>query len=408
MDVNQEILELSARAKEEGKEYPKKRFFHDKIMSYLPERIFIALVGPRGVGKTVTLKQILSETEAALYVSLDTTKPENGIYDFAKEAEGRGIKLLLLDEVHNYPGFDRELKKIYDVLKINVIFTSSAALALHELTYDLSRRVRVLPAPPFSFREFVFFEKGDKPPALSFDNLLDENYAKEYYGKVMHVEYLFERYLEGRNYPFTLDKTDRLPLFYNILETIINKDLLLTGKVTLEEAIEVRRLMTFIGNSPVEDMNYTTIAKNLGITRYKTEKYLDLLEKAFVLKRVIPAGTNVLKEPKILLGLPYRLLYKNFRDCVGALREDFFTDSMRYLGFELHYLKSNRGEKMPDYAVKDVVIEIGGTSKGISQFKGFSTKRKIVLTHPGTIDKIHRPLFFAGLVDSYEANTTVF
>lgn len=400
MNISQEILELSAKAKEEGKEYPKKRFFHDSVARYLPERIFIALVGPRGVGKTVTLKQILSENEAAIYLSLDTTKPENGIYDFAKDAEGRGIKLLLLDEVHNYPGFDRELKKIYDVLKINVVFTSSAALALHELAYDLSRRVRLLLAPPFSFKEFVFFEKGDILPELSFDTLLNEKSAREYYGKVMHIEHLFERYLEGRNYPFTLGKTDRLPLFHHILETIINKDLILTGKVTPEEAMEIRRLVTFIGNSPVEDMNYTTIAKNLGITRYKAEKYLDLLERAFILKRMVPAGTNVLKEPKILFGLPYRLLYRNFRDCVGALREDFFTDAMKYLDFEVHYLKSCRGEKMPDYTVRDVVIEIGGTSKNLSQFKGFSAKRKLVLTHPGSLDKTRRPLFFAGLLDS--------
>ena len=399
MNINQEILELSAKAREEGREYPKKRFFHDKVVQYLPERIFIALVGPRGVGKTVMLKQLLAESESAFYISLDTTKPENGIYDFAKDAEEKNVKLLLLDEVHNYPGFDQELKKIYDFLKINVVFTSSAALALHELAYDLSRRVRLLPAPPFSFKEFVFFEKGDKLPGLSFDRLLNEKYAREYYGKVLHVEQLFERYLEGRNYPFALGKTDRLPLFYHILETIINKDLILSGKVTPEEAMEVRRLMTFVGNSPAEDMNYTNIAKNLGITRYKTEKYLDLLERAFVLKRIVPTGTNVLKEPKILLGLPYRLLYRNFRDCIGALREDFFTDAMRYLDFEVRYLKSNRGEKMPDYTVKDVVIEIGGTSKGISQFKGFSAKRKLVLTHPGSFDEAHRPLFFAGLLE---------
>ncbi|MBI5222897.1 ATP-binding protein [Candidatus Micrarchaeota archaeon] len=398
MAIDQEILELSARAKEDGTEYSKKRFFYETVIRHLPERIFIGLVGPRGVGKTITLKQIHSTNKSSLYLSLDTIKPESGVYAFAKEAEENGIKLLLLDEIHNSPGFDKELKKIYDFLKINIVFTSSAAISLHDLSYDLSRRVRLLNAPPFSFGEFVFFETGERIQELSLETLVEEKTAREYYGTVMHIEHLFEKYLEGRNYPFTIGKTDPLPLFRRILETIINKDLILSGKVSPEEAVEIRKLVTFVGNSAIENMNYTTISKNLNITRYKAEKYTEILEHAFVFKRIMPRGTNVLKEPKILMGLPYRLLYRDKKECIGALREDFFTDTMRYLGAEVNYLKSNRGEKTPDYLVKEIVIEIGGRSKSTSQFKGFSAEKKIILVHPGDCDAISRPLLLAGLL----------
>ena len=394
-----ELLELSARAKEEGKTYQKRRFMYPEIKQHLPQRIFLALVGPRGAGKTILLKQILSEVDASFYLSLDTQKPENGIFSFAKEAAEQGIKLLLLDEVHAYQGFEMEIKKIFDFLDINIVFTSSSSISLHESSYDLSRRVRLINVPPFSFREFLFFEKGGMVAPLSFEGLLDESTAREYYGKVMHSEALFEQYLQFKNYPFATGKTDLAPVFRTMLETIINKDIVLAGRATAQEAMEIRKLISFIGNSPVENMSYTTIAKNIGITRYKTEKYTELLEKAFVLKCIMPKGSNVMKEPKILLALPYRLLYKNYRDCTGAIREDFFTDSMKYLGFEFNYLKSQRGKKTPDYALNNTVIEVGGTSKNPTQFKGFPSKKNIILTHPGKIDALHRPLFMAGMLE---------
>ena len=396
--MDTELTELNAKAREEGGKYEKKRFVYSKVMQYLPQHIFLALVGPRGAGKTIMLKQMLSETDSSFYISLDTQKPENGLFSFAKEASESGVKLLLLDEVHAYPDFEMEIKKIYDFLDIKVIFTSSSSISLHESAYDLSRRVRLLQVAPFSFREFLFFEKTQSFPPLTFDAMVNEKSAREYYGKTMYAEALFERYLHGRNYPFTLGKDDLNPIFRSILETIINKDIILTGRATPNEAMDIRRLMAFVGNSPAEDISYTSLSRNLGITKYKAEKYTELLEKAFVLKRIMPKGSNVLREPKILLALPYRLLYKTYKECLGSLREDFFTDSVKYLGLEPNYLKSSRGKKTPDYTLNDIVIEVGGTSKGISQFKGFFAKKKIILSQPGKIDGLHRPLFFAGML----------
>lgn len=402
-----EMLELNARARDEGKSYRKKRLLYPRITKHLSERVFLALIGPRGAGKTVILKQLLSEIESSFYISLDTEKPEEGLFAVAKALSERGLKLLLLDEVHYYPGFEHELKKIYDFLDLNVVFTSSSALSLHESSYDLSRRVRIIMVPPFSLREFVLFEKEEELPALTFEGLLSLERAREYYGKVIHVESLFDAYLRGRNYPFTLGKTDFLPLFRNILETLINNDILLSGRATPEESLEIRKMLGFIGNAPTaDDISYSSIAKNLGTTKYKAEKYVGLMENAFILRRVFPRGSNVMKEPKILLSLPYRLLYKSYADCIGTLREDFFAESMGNLGIEFNYLKSKRGEKIPDYVADNrVVFEIGGPSKGASQFKGFVSERKIILTHPGTIDELRRPLFLVGMLDGQMSDT---
>jgi len=394
----QELLELSERAREEAGKYPIRRFAYKQIASFARERPFLCLLGPRGAGKTVLLRQLFSSIDDAFYLSLDSLRLDAPLFSIAKELEEKGAKYLFLDEVHFLKGFEQELKKIYDFLGLKVIFTSSCALSLHSGAHDLSRRVRIMQIPPFSFREFIFFEKGALLPPLAFADLAHTGKCREYYGKALQHEHLFERHISGGAYPFALGNSAPLPLFSNILDTVLQRDLMFFADITAEESQEIGRMLKFIGRSQAEGISYSSLSSNSGITKYRAEKYVSLLEKAFVLNRVFPKGTNVLREPKVLLAPPYRLLYREYPDCIGSLREDFFVESMRSGGFECYYLKTKKGEKTPDYLVNKFIIEIGGKGKGRAQFKGISARNKIILTQPGMLDEERRPLFFAGML----------
>ncbi len=398
--ISTEMQDSSARAKEDGGKFPKKRFVFPDIVKFSKERAFTALIGPRGAGKSVLLKQLHHASEESLYISLDAHKPAS-LYNIARELSDRKTHLLLLDEIHAFPNYGIELKKIYDFLPdMHIAFTSSSAIALHDAVYDLSRRVRILKVHPFSFREFLYFERGRDVPALGWKELLDLERSNEYYGKVIDAEsLLFEAYMTGRNYPFTMGQNSQKGLFENMLETIIEKDLVVPSMITLAESYEVRKMLGFIGRSPAEGISYTSIARNIGITPHKAQKYVELLQKAFLLNAVMPKGTNLSREPKILMAPPYRLIYKPYEDCIGALREDFFVDAAKRLKMEFDYLKGLRGNKTPDYVLDDVICEVGGASKGKKQFKGFSAKKKLIFTQPGTIDDMRRPLFFAGMLE---------
>jgi predicted AAA+ superfamily ATPase len=396
--MDAELLELNEEAKNEGKRYTRKRFIYSKILELLTQREHTALVGPRGSGKTILLKQLLAEHPEAFYVSLDATAPSGGLFSLAKELTERGTTILLLDEIHGYAGFDTELKKIYDFLRIKVVLTSSSALVLHELAADLSRRMEIIKVHPFTLREYIFFESGQKVEPLSLSVLENEGASRNYYSLVSSAEAKFVSYVSGKNYPFTLNRAEFKALFKAMLETIINKDLIRTGKITHEETIRVARIVEFLGKSPAEDMNYTSIARNIGISKYLAEKYLRLLEKTFLVHLVGPVGNSVMKEPKVLMSPPYRLLYKSYDDCIGSLREDFFVDSICQQELQFAYLKTTRGEKTPDYLVGDVVFEVGGQGKGHSQFKGYVLRKKLILTQPGMLDAVRRPLFFVGML----------
>ncbi len=396
--ITSEMWELSAKAKEEGGIYQKKRFLYPQIAKYSKERAYVALVGPRGAGKSVLLRQLHFAGQNSFYLSIDTQRP-NSLYAIAKELSSRKIPLLLLDEIHAFPNYGMELKKIYDFLTdIHIVFTSSSAISLHDATYDLSRRVRPVQVHPFSFREFLFFERDLEVPALDWKSLLDLERTREYSSLLGDAEGLFKAYLTGRNYPFTIGQSNYLSLFAPMLQTIFDKDLILPSRLTLAESYEARNMLTFIGRSEAEGISYSSIAQNLSITKSKARKYVELLDKAYLLQVVLPKGTNLSKEPKILMNPPYRLLYKPYDDCIGALREDFFVDAARRLEVDLGYLKGMRGDKTPDFVLNNVVCEIGGASKGLRQFKGFTAKHKLIFTQPGLLNEIRRPLFFAGML----------
>lgn len=398
MDLSK-FLELSELAREEAERYPKKRYLYTKIVSEKGKH-FIGIAGPRGVGKTVILKQIARENKDAFYLSVDTLEGEEDLFEIAKIlAEQYGINLLLLDEIHFQKNYEQKLKKIFDFLNVHLVFTSSVSLSIFESSYDLSRRVKLFYLYPFSLREYLFFKKSVSLPALTLERIIKKQRLEEY----LRYKYAFPDYLKGNLLPFSFEEPNVYPILGNIIERIIEKDIPSVANLQFNELGAIEKVIKFIGKSPVDGINFTSLSKNIGITKYKAEQYVNLLEKAFVLNVVFPAGTNVLKEPKILMYLPYRLLYKSYDESLGALREDFFAEALKMRGWEFNYLKTKRGAKTPDFLVRykgrEIVVEIGGRGKGRSQFKGVTAKEKVIFTHSQTFAKGKRPLFLLGFIN---------
>ncbi len=391
----QELRELHNLALKEVQAYPQKRFIYDEVRKRTGKH-FIGIIGPRGVGKSVLLKQLAGERDDALYVSLDSMKEIN-LFEAVKELrETYGIKQVLLDEIHFCEAYERELKMIFDFLDVQVIFTSSASLSLHEARYDLARRVSLLHMYPFSFREYLLFQGEAELPRLTIADIVARKWQAEHFRLSTH----FDAYLRGGLFPFALEEPDVLDLLRNVIQKILFRDIPAIDNLRIAEIQIIEKLISFVGKSAIDGINHSSIARNLGITKYKAERYIQLLAKAFILNVVFPAGTNVLREPKIVMNLPYRLLCRDWADAVGGIREDFFVETILARGYELQYLKSTRGKKTPDYLVStgdgELVIEIGGKGKGREQFKGIDKEKSLIFTHSHVVENIKRPLFLLG------------
>jgi predicted AAA+ superfamily ATPase len=391
------LLDLDKRARADAARYTKKRFVYEKMLREEGKH-FIGIVGARGVGKTILLKQLSLEVPNSIYISLDTFSGD--LFNLIRTLrDDFKITTIFLDEVHFYKNFDEILKKCYDFLPLRIFFSSSVSLALYQSSFDLSRRVRMYTLFPFSFREFLYFKYGTTLASMSFADILHKKWQPDHLG----VAASFDQYLMSGILPFSLDEPQPLPLLRNIATTVVRKDIPSIASLTTDELNDIENMLAFIGRSSVDNMNYSTLAHNLHITKYKAKQYLDYLEQAFIIHRVFPQGTNVLKEPKIFMAVPYRLLYTEFDRAIGALREDFFVEAVKFLGQECFYLKTNRGKKTPDFVMPqmtgNLVIEVGGKGKGHTQFKGMKAEEKIIFAHGLEANGLRRPLFLLGLVD---------
>ena len=392
-----QMIELDRLARKDGKRYPKKRFIFSKIANTQGKH-FIGIVGPRGAGKTILLKQIALENERSFYISLDTVRDD--LFEIVKKIHQElKADLFLLDEVHFHPSFEAGIKKIYDFLDVKAVFTSSVSLDLFHSSYDLSRRITLEKLYPFSFHEYLFFKHGIKARTLSLSQIIKKEWDRD---TIRYTQY-FNEYLQGGVLPFSLDEPILLETLKNIVTAVVYKDIPMVGRLSLPEVEIVEKLLVFVGKSGIDGINYSSLSKNLGITKYKAEQYVALLERAFIFHRVLPKGTNVLKEPKILMALPYRLLYCEYEQALGGLREDFFVEMLRSLDIDFYYLKSTRGAKTPDYLIpmdgEDIIAEVGGKGKGREQFKGIKAKKKIIFSHSIETQGLKRPLFLLGMIN---------
>ncbi len=398
MNIN-DILKLSENAIADSRSYTKKRFAYQGILSEKGKH-FVGIVGPRGVGKTIILKQLAHDLENACYISLDTLAEDLDLFELVQNlSKTYKYTKILIDEINFLKKYPDHLKKIYDFLDVRIFFTSSVSISLYSTTVDLSRRVCLLELFPFTFREYLYFTQDVIIPQLELTDILNEDWQSDH----LHFSYLFDDYLKMKLYPFVLDEPEPYALFKNILYTIIHKDIpALVPHLKIHELSSIEKLVQFIGQTSVDGLNYTSFSKNLGITKYKAEEYVTLLNKAFVLKTVFPIGTNVLKEPKILMYLPFRLLFISFEKGIGALREDFFSEMMQIKTLPYHYLKTNRGKKTPDFLVltdnRKIVIEVGGAGKGAEQFKGIDVQEKLILSHANETKQHQRPLVLLGFI----------
>ena len=201
----------------------------------------------------------------------------------------------MIDEVHYLKDWSKQLKLICDFLKVKIYFTSSISLNILSSGSDLSRRAKIIDLLIFSFREYLDFKFAQKLPSLTFRDII-KDYQK-LFQKFYQQEAYFNDYL-SQPLPFMLDDPSH-QLVKQVAEKIIEKDLFYHGNLTRSDIEGMKNIINFIANTPISDINYSILSKNIGITKYKAKQYVDYLEKGYLLKSIFPFSSNVIKEPKL-------------------------------------------------------------------------------------------------------------
>jgi len=181
---------------------------------------------------------------------------------------------------------------------------------------------------------------------------------------------------------------------------VIGRDMLSLGKLSQEDLLNIHSVLLLIARSGIEGCSYSSISKNVGITKYMARQYIGMMDSASLLKVVMPYGANVIQELKILLNPGIRLNLSQGVDpdrLTGAIREEFFIHHIFGTGLVVNYLKSIRGQKLPDYILfyddRKLIFEIGGAGKSSAQLKGVNGREKFNLNQPGSVNGIPLILF---------------
>ena len=394
-----DYIDLHQRAMQMVSRYPMRREPFDPIRNRRGQH-HLGIMGPRGVGKTVMLRQLAAADDHAFYLSADTMDrdTETAWNLILALHEQYGYQQIYLDEIHFLADPAGLLKRLYDFTPLRLVFSSSVALAMRASAHDVARRVDLIHLPLFSFREYLRFRHNVSLPTLNLGDLLTGTWTVEHLRQAHH----FQAYLTGGILPFAMEEPEPLSLLARIRDKIIARDIPSVARLVTDELDILPKMLQFIGRSAVDGISYSALSSNLGITKYKARQYVELLDQAYVLQQLFPAGTGVLKEPKILMMPPYRLLYGDIEERIGGLREDFAAMALTATFGGVHYLKSRSGGKTPDFLVEyegqPVAVEVGGKGKGREQFKGVEVDQKLLLADRPTPDRNRVPLFLLGFL----------
>ncbi|MBU2509927.1 hypothetical protein KJ966_01250 [bacterium] len=67
-------------------------------------------------------------------------------------------------------------------------------------------------------------------------------------------------------------------MFRNIGKKVVQKDIPMVSNLRFEDIELIEKTLSFIGKTEVDGINYSSISRNIGITKYKAELYIRLLQ----------------------------------------------------------------------------------------------------------------------------------
>lgn len=245
------------------------------------------VTGMRRAGKSVLLEQYADDLRSSgvdedniLFVNFETFE-YGGIDDAEKlnrlltdRISGEDMHYVFLDEIQNVEGWERSVAFLINMRRCDIYITGSNSKMLSsELATHLSGRYVEIEVFPLSFSEYLLLYPGDRETRFS-------EYLR--FGGLPEVD-------PSRGERFCVSQLT------GIFNTVLIKDILFrTGGETKTLISIARYLYSNVGNITNTDM----IAKALGIGNGTTDRYIGMLENAFLFhhaERYDVVGRRLLK-----------------------------------------------------------------------------------------------------------------
>jgi len=237
----------------------------------------IVIIGPRQVGKTTLIETILKNND---YLLLDGDDPKTRTLLTEPNTEQiRSIigkhRIIFIDEAQRINGIGLTMKIITDKFKEVQLITSGSS------SFDLSNRLN----EPLTGRKWEY-----RLFPISWEEY------EAHHGYLYSEQQLENRLLYGF-YPDVLNNQgDEISVLRNFINSYLYRDILSFANIQKPEVLDklVQALALQIGN----EVNYSELAQTVNIDKNTVGKYIDILQKGYVIFKLGSFSRNLRNEIK--------------------------------------------------------------------------------------------------------------
>lgn len=297
----------------------------------------LIVIGPRQIGKTTLIKELLKsfKKEKVKHINCDNPSDleslEEKNLEFLESVVGNS-KILFIDEAHKVPNIGQTLKILVDHYgkKLQIFLTASSSINLLYKTQE-----------PLTGRKFVY---------NLYPLSLEEMYPDKDFLKIQKE---LEQLLIFGSYPEIIKRKsfeEKTQLLRELSTSYLYKDILEFQQVKNPNIIN--KLLKALALQIGQEVSYNELSSLLEVDKSTIERYVDLLEKCFIIFRLSPYTQNKRKELSRLrkiyfydLGIRNAIInnfnFFDLRDDIGKLFENFMIiERLKYR--EYHQIYSDQ------------------------------------------------------------------
>lgn len=289
----------------------------------------IILLGARQVGKTTLINELFANEKDVLILNgdePDTRELISHVTSVQLKSLFGNAKTIVVDEAQLIPDIGISLKLISDYIKdVRLIVSGSSSIDLaNKINEPLTGRKLEYSLFPISFKEMV-----------------------DHHGMMQEKRFLPIRMVYGYYPEVVTNPGNEITLLKNLAGSYLYKDILSFGGIN--KPVVLDKLLKALALQIGSEVSYNELSQTVGADKETVEKYIDLLEKAFIVFRLNALGRNVRNEirkgKKIYFydnGIRNALIgnFQQFdlRSDKGVLWENFITsERIKYLNYTRFY-----------------------------------------------------------------------
>lgn len=308
------------------------RYYENRFESYVqPGKVFI-LYGLRRAGKTSLIKKLLENFRGSHFYGTGEDMIVRQIFESQSvqriTSAFEGKELVVIDEAQYISNAGLGLKLLVDhAPSLRVIASGSSSFDLSTKTGEpLTGRQRIAVLYPLSMLEL-----------------------KEQFG-TMHILSRLEEFLLYGTFPEVLllkNPIDKIEYLHTLRDSYLLKDLLVLEN--MKNAAKLTQLLQLVAFQIGRPVSLNELSLALGMAKATIQRYLDLLEKVFIIRRVSGFSRNLRNE--ITKTCRYffldngirNALINNFnavesRNDIGMLWENFlFSERIKRNTYSRHF-----------------------------------------------------------------------